>query len=299
MFIKLKNTLPGLILLDKPRNITSHQALAPLKSVLGSKIGHCGTLDPFATGLLIACSASLTKIVSYFQQLSKTYEAKILFGTETDTLDVDGTIIARAPVPTIATIKKEIMHMCGPQMQTPPQYSAIKVNGVRAYANAYSGIESALPPRAIHVHAFQLRRYEPPIATVCLTVSKGSYIRAIARDLAYRCNSVAYLLELRRTHIGDVSVVDAHAPDTFSVAHMIHAKDTSRYNRYCKVCTIPSTYAEQIRCGIDLNTIDLFRKGALQITDKECALLFDKEETLLAICAYQKKKFKYLCACTT
>ena len=294
----MKNTLPGLILLDKPRNITSHQTLAPLKSALGSKIGHCGTLDPFATGLLIACSASLTKIVSYFQQLSKTYEAKILFGAETDTLDLDGNIIARAPIPTIATIKKEIMRMCGPQMQAPPQYSAIKINGVRAYTNAYSGIESVLPLRSIHVHEFELRRYEPPIATVCLTVSKGSYVRAIARDLAYRCNSVAYLLELRRTRIGTINVADSHAPDTFSLAHMIHAKDISKYNRYCKVCTIPGTYSEQIRRGIDLNTIDLFRKGALQITEKECVLLFDEEETLLAICAYQKKQFKYLCVCT-
>lgn len=273
----------GLILLDKPPQISSHNALAPLKTALGTRIGHCGTLDPFASGLLIAVSGALTKIAAYFQGLPKTYHAEICFGSTTDTLDHEGQLVAQGgTLPDEQALCRAIDDMRGKQMQLPPQYSALKVNGERAYARARRGEASALAARPVEIYAFELERYRPPLATVTLTVSVGTYIRAVARDLALRCGSVAYLSALRRTRIGEIAATDACAPATFRADMLISPRRAANLNSRCRIFTVPARYRQRIAHGEPPANIEYFRPPHFSLADDQCALLFD--ETNGSVC---------------
>lgn len=276
-----------------------------MKALLGTRIGHCGTLDPFAEGLLIAVSGACTKIASYFQALPKSYQADICFGATTDTLDPEGEVVARAPLPIEDTVRRQIAAMCGRQMQVPPQYSAVKVGGERAYMRARHGMHTAISARPVEVYSFRLHGYRPPIATVTLTVSTGTYIRAIARDLAQRCGTVAYLTALQRTHIGSFAVADGHVPSAFRVHHLIPPHRLASLNARCKAFVVPARYHHRIQHGGELHRIDYFCTPEYALAEDECALLFEAPSTfeapsaLLAICAYREQQLRYLYVCSS
>ena len=236
---------------------------------------------------MIAVSGPLTKIASYFQELPKTYRAEIRFGSTTDTLDRDGVIVAaEAPLPAPAALADHIAAMRGPQTQVPPQYSAIKVDGARAYSRARRGEQSELAARPIVIHSFALCDYRPPLATVETTVSKGTYIRAIARDLALRCGTIGYVHELRRTKIGAIDVADAHAPDAFRADYLLPPEQIAALNPRCKTIIVPDEYRRRIQNGEPPQRIDFFRSPRLDIAADQCALLVDNSGALLALCAY-------------
>lgn len=218
--------IPRLILIDKPAGLTSFQALYPLKRELGTKkVGHCGTLDKFASGLLIICAGKATSFVPAFTGMDKEYLADVRFGAETDTLDPEGAIVGTGPLPSRSSVEAALPKFLGVSLQVPPVFSALHVDGKRAYKLARAGKVPEMEARSIHIHEIDIVSYDGESGTARIRVvcSKGTYIRSLARDLGLACGSRAYLVGLRRTKIGAFNVDDAVAPDEFVAG--IHAVD--------------------------------------------------------------------------
>jgi tRNA pseudouridine55 synthase len=193
----------GLLLLRKKGGITSFEALYPLKKALGTgKVGHTGTLDKFAEGLLPVLAGRAVKLVPWFSGCDKTYEGIIRFGIETDTLDPEGLPVAEAPPPGREALEAALPAFRGDILQTPPAYSALHVEGQRASRLARSGAEPALPERPISIYRLDLLSYEAPLARIRVHCSKGTYIRSLARDIARAAGSRGHLVFLNRTGVG-------------------------------------------------------------------------------------------------
>lgn len=193
----------GLVLLDKPAGISSFQCLGPIKRALGSRrVGHVGTLDPFASGLLGVLTQRATRLAPLLNGLEKRYLVTIRFGSETDTLDPEGSVVRTAPLPDLERIRRALPALSGRIRQRPPRFSAVQVGGERAYALARRGAQPDLPVREVAVTALDLRRWQPPELTLALTGSAGTYVRSWARDLGEAAGSCAYVVRLRRTAIG-------------------------------------------------------------------------------------------------
>ena len=206
----------GLALIRKPEGITSFQALAPLKRRLGSgKVGHAGTLDRFASGLIVALAENYSRLASYVQRGEKRYRGLVAFGKETATLDPEGETIATAPPPSLAELESALPQFRGPIMQKPPAYSAVHVDGKRAYELARKGAEPGLKERPVEIFSLKLVSYEAGSALLDVRCSSGTYIRALARDLALACDSRAHLAALERLSIGPYSLGDAVSPEDF------------------------------------------------------------------------------------
>ena len=210
-------TTDGLTLLDKPPGVTSFSALKPLKSKLATRrIGHAGTLDKFATGLLVVLIGRYTRLADLFSGLDKCYRATITFGRSTDTLDPEGQTVEEGPVPGLEAIRSAVKELTGTIDQKPPVYSAVHVNGKRAYRIARAGGEPKVVPRRITVHRIDILSCRSPELEVIVDCSKGTYIRALARDLGKLAGSCAYVQSLRRTRIGPYTVSEAVLPESFS-----------------------------------------------------------------------------------
>lgn len=212
--------LAGILLVDKPAGLTSHDVVAAVRRATGEgRVGHAGTLDPMATGLLVVLVGPYTRLEPYLSAATKSYEATIAFGTATDTDDAEGEVVATAPVPSSVLdpehARAAVHALLGDGVQIPPSYSAIKVDGRTAHKAARAGEPLALSPRAFRVEGADLLavRAEPPSWNVALTVSKGTYIRAIARDLGLSLGTRAHLSALRRIASGALSVDAANSLD--------------------------------------------------------------------------------------
>jgi tRNA pseudouridine55 synthase len=194
--------LEGVLLVDKPTAHTSHDVVARLRRKLNMrKIGHAGTLDPMATGLLIMLIGKATRISQYLISLDKEYEGTIELGRTTDSQDADGEVVETRPVPplTEAEARTAMQSFLGDQYQLPPMYSAIKIDGVPLYKSARKGEEIAREPRFIRVMSFDLTRFAPPQLDFRLRSSKGTYVRTLAHDLGQKLGCGAHLSALRRT----------------------------------------------------------------------------------------------------
>jgi tRNA pseudouridine55 synthase len=201
----------GLLLVDKPAGITSHDVVAIVRRVVGSqRVGHTGTLDPFATGLLVVLVGRGTRLIPYIDGEPKVYDATIRFGSETDTDDATGQTTRESDIPEDAAIEVAIAKLTGAIDQVPPSYSAKKVAGTRAYAAARRGIALDLEPSRIIVHRWELGSRAGADIAARLTCSGGTYIRALARDLGRLTNSAAHLAALRRVRSGCFVVDDAY-----------------------------------------------------------------------------------------
>ena len=193
--------MDGILLLRKPAGVTSFQALAPIKKKFPkTKIGHCGTLDRFASGLLILLLGRMTRMNPVFSGLDKAYTATFHFGVQTDTLDPEGAIIAQAECPRDISVL-DPLHFHGIQKQVPPEYSAIHVNGKRASERMRQGEKPELSARDICIHKLDIRG-ELPDVKIDVTCSKGTYIRSLARDMGTHAGSCAMVKELERYWIG-------------------------------------------------------------------------------------------------
>ena len=212
------------MLLDKPEGVSSFQCLGRIKRVLGTRrVGHVGTLDPFASGLIGALTHRCTRLARLLSGLDKCYLATVRFGAETDTLDTEGRTIAAAPVPDFApeTLQRLLHRFSGRLRQEPPAFSAVHVGGQRAYAIARRGDRPVLPERTVTVHSVELVSWCAPDLTVKLTCSAGTYVRAWARDLGRAAASRAYLRALRRLTIGSFQVADAVPPERFAATDLV------------------------------------------------------------------------------
>lgn len=200
----------GVLLVDKPSGVTSHDVVATARRVTRTRrIGHTGTLDPFATGLLILLVGRGTRLIQYVQDEPKVYDATIRFGAETTTDDLTGEVTREAELPSSEEVDRAIILLTGEISQRPPDFSAKKVAGRRAYAAARAGAPLALEPVPVTVHEWQLRRRSPSEIDVTITCGSGTYIRALARDLGRAVGSAAHLVALRRTRSGVFDVASA------------------------------------------------------------------------------------------
>jgi len=204
--------LEGVLLVDKPTDHTSHDVVARLRRKLQMKrIGHAGTLDPMATGLLIMLIGKATKISQYLISLDKEYEGTIELGKVTDSQDAQGQVMETKPVPALTEpeLRTAMQGFLGDQYQTPPMYSAIKIDGVPLYKSARKGEEIEREPRFIRVSEFELTRFGLPAFDFRLRCSKGTYVRTIAHDLGQRLGCGAHLAALRRTATDRFNIAQA------------------------------------------------------------------------------------------
>ena len=217
-FCSCNSPVDGIVLYAKQSGITSFSSLWAVKHALNTtKIGHTGTLDSFADGLLVVCAGRLTKLAGAITAFNKDYEAVIAFGKETDTLDPFGTVIRTAPFPAIDALKNSIEKFTGRIKQIPPAFSALHINGRRASDLARNGKPAELSARPVIVFKSELKDvvYDDEklktvkYAQIAFSVSKGTYIRCLARDIAADCGSAAHLEGLRRTKVGNFDLRDA------------------------------------------------------------------------------------------
>ncbi len=202
--------MDGILLIDKQTGKTSHDVVAAIRRRTGEKrVGHAGTLDPFATGLLVLCVGKATRLVEFMEGHDKEYEAVIRLGRMTDTDDRDGTILEeRAVHHAPEEIEARLVDFTGTLQQIPPRYAAIKIGGRKLYEYARAGEEVQVPPRTVRVDRFEMLDWSSPILKARIRCSKGTYIRALARDLG------GSLDELRRTMSGPFRIENASSEES-------------------------------------------------------------------------------------
>lgn len=213
-----RNKINGWINLDKPLEMTSTQAVGKVKKLLSmKKVGHAGTLDPLATGILPIAVGEATKTVQFLQNREKGYDFTIQWGEARDTDDAEGDIIATSDViPTTDDIEAALSQFIGPIEQIPPKYSAIKIQGDRAYDLAREGVEFELEARTVHIHSLKLVSTTETSASFACVCGKGTYIRSLARDLSTALGTFGYITALRRTFVGGFTQDSAISFDKLS-----------------------------------------------------------------------------------
>jgi tRNA pseudouridine55 synthase len=202
----------GLLIIHKDTGMTSHDVVAKVRKILHQKrVGHAGTLDPAASGVLPICVGQGTRVAEYLSESGKAYQAETTFGIVTDTYDSEGTIIRTADTAGLTQdqIEAELVHFLGPQMQMPPRYSAIKIQGQPAYKRSRAGETIELDSRPIEIFQLQILTWSPPCLTLAIECSKGTYIRSLAYDLGERLGCGGYLTSLIRTRSGPFSLTES------------------------------------------------------------------------------------------
>ncbi len=214
--------MDGILIINKPKGYTSHDIVAIVKKMCGQKVGHTGTLDPNATGVLPLLIGKGTLMSKYLINHDKEYEAVLKLGIKTDTADIEGNIILKEEVKkesiTNEKINQVFKSMIGKQKQIPPMYSAIKINGRKLYEYARRGESIELNPRDIEIYSLNLINYNETNNEIKFKVkcSKGTYIRTLCEDIAGRLDSIGFMKELNRTKVGDFSIDDAIDFETLS-----------------------------------------------------------------------------------
>ena len=213
--------LHGILLVDKEQGWTSHDVVAKARGLTHQrKIGHTGTLDPMATGLLVLCLGDATRFVEYMTGHDKRYDAAMVLGATTDTDDAEGTVISRRPVPSLdpATLRQLEQQFTGILSQRPPAFSAVKVGGQRAYAAARAGRQLELAERPVTVHAIQLEQADADQLQMTVHCGSGTYIRSLARDIGAALGCGGHVTALRRMSAGRFDVAAAVTIDTVAKA---------------------------------------------------------------------------------
>ena len=207
--------MDGIIIINKPKNCTSHDIVRKAKKILNEKVGHTGTLDPNATGVLPLLIGKGTQISKYIIDHDKTYEAVLQLGEKTDTADVEGEVIETKPVDSKCLeakfIEQTLKALEGEQEQVPPMYSAIKVNGKKLYEYARKGEKVEIEPRKIEIYSLKLININEADKQIEFRVScsKGTYIRTLCENIAEKLGTVGYMKELKRTQVGEFKIEDA------------------------------------------------------------------------------------------
>ena len=204
----------GIILIDKNEGFTSSDTVRFAgRRLKAGKAGHTGTLDKFASGLLVCLAGSFTRLSSYLTEQDKVYEAVFEFGRETETLDPEGAVCAEGGIPVLEDLESALVGFRGEILQKPPLYSAVHIDGTRAYKRALKGEVPDMPSRRIFIDSLEITGYTAPFLSVRVACSKGTYIRSLARDIAYSLGTVAYVKSLRRLQVGRARIEDAIGVD--------------------------------------------------------------------------------------
>ncbi len=264
----------GVILIDKPEGWTSHDVVAKLRGIMKiKKVGHTGTLDPMATGLLPVCFGKATRVASFLSDTDKTYEAALRLGEETDTQDATGKVLRVREVPAgiEGQVAEVVASFVGSYSQVPPMYSAIKVKGVPLYKVARAGQVIDREPREVEIRTIQLHRIEGQTVYFSVTCSKGTYVRTLCADIGERLGVCGHLMALRRVRCGDLGIEDALTVEQFCEQYAQGTWEASARSISEALCRLPAVSVEadhlwKIRCGaaVDLQAVrrhDLFKKG--------------------------------------
>ena len=278
----------GWLLIDKPIGITSFQSVNSLQKLLGVKIGHCGTLDPFASGFLLVAINKATKLVEYVMNFEKNYSFDVQWGTATDTDDLTGTIINNCSIiPKEDEILEKLSTFIGNIDQVPPIFSAIKVNGIRAYQYARKGIDITLKPRQVKLSKFSLLEHKDNISSFNIVTGKGFYVRSLARDLARSLNTFAHVIKLRRNLNG-----------VFHKKNMVSYEKTNDFLHktelydYIMSRVLPLDY---VLSGIHTHHLDLSESQKLRngqhvfvksLTKDDSKVAVKNGKELVALCSY-------------
>jgi tRNA pseudouridine55 synthase len=202
----------GLLNLDKPAGVTSRDVVNRVQRLVKPhKVGHCGTLDPLATGVLVIAIGPATRLVEYVQRMSKTYRGTFLLGRSSDTEDTEGRVVelSSAPIPTEQQLQAALPLFVGTIQQVPPAYSALKVAGQRSYDLARSGKSTAHQPRPVEIHSLDIVRFAYPELELLIRCGSGTYVRSLGRDLARAVGTEAILSSLRREAIGPFTLAES------------------------------------------------------------------------------------------
>lgn len=281
----------GILLIDKEKGYTSHDVVAKLKGILGQKkIGHTGTLDPDATGVLPVLVGKATKLSDMLTAENKVYDAVLCLGITTDTQDCGGTVLKERTVnASDDDIKAAIISFEGSYEQLPPMYSAIKVNGKKLYELARKGVTVERKPRRVSIEKIEIKDITPPFATIRVYCSKGTYIRTLCHDIGEKLGCGAAMKELRRIESGDFSVEDA-----VSISKVQDLADVKKADSLIipiekalsglPVFTVKKAYNKALING---NELDIsWGEGN---TENESVLVFSEEGALVGIYAKNKK----------
>ena len=251
--------MDGIILINKQKNYTSHDVVNKVKKITKSKVGHTGTLDPNATGVLPLLLGNATKISKYLINHDKEYEVLLQLGTKTDTADAEGKIIEEKDVNIDSlseeNVKKVLSTFLGKQKQMPPMYSAIKVNGKKLYQYARQGQEVEIKPREIEIYKIKLINLDKKQKQISLVVScsKGTYIRSLCEDIADRLGTVGFMKELNRTKVGEFNIKDCGTIEEFE----------EKYNKndFSDIITIEEIFKENPKIELDNLNIKQYLNG--------------------------------------
>ena len=251
--------MDGIILINKQKNYTSHDVVNKVKKITKSKVGHTGTLDPNATGVLPLLLGNATKISKYLINHDKEYEVLLQLGTKTDTADAEGKIIEEKDVNIDSlseeNVKKVLSTFLGKQKQIPPMYSAIKVNGKKLYQYARQGQEVEIKPREIEIYKIKLINLDKKQKQISLVVScsKGTYIRSLCEDIADRLGTVGFMKELNRTKVGEFNIKDCVTVEEFE----------EKYNKndFSDIITIEEIFKENPKIELDNLNIKQYLNG--------------------------------------
>ena len=269
----------GIFLINKEANWTSFDICAKVKRLFNTKkVGHSGTLDPFAEGLMIVCLGQATKIIPFLEHYNKTYLATIKLGEETNTLDNTGNIIDKKDVLnySLEEIKNVLNSFLGKSQQIPPMFSALKHDGVPLYSLAREGIEIERKPRDIEIFSIELIEYNKPFLTFKCKVSKGTYIRTLAKDIAIKLSTVGHLVKLIRTNIDKFDLNMAKKVNELTINDSISIVE---------MLTLPTLI-------VDKEIEKKIRNGnKLSLQGKNMLLLINEKNEALAI--YEKKEDGY------
>lgn len=255
--------MDGIILVNKEKDFTSHDVVSIVKKITESKVGHTGTLDPNATGVLPLLIGNATKISKYLINHDKEYEAVIQLGKKTTTADIEGEVIEEKEVPEKIYIECEniLKSFIGKQKQTPPAYSAVKVNGKKLYSYAREGIKIEIEPRNIEIYNIELMNINKEEKQISFRVScsKGTYIRSLCEDIADKLGTVGYMKDLKRTKVGDFEIKEAITIDEL--------KEKFEKNDFSDVITIENIFKDMPKIELNENNIKQYLNG-VKITEK-------------------------------
>lgn len=258
--------MDGIILIDKPKGVTSHDIVYKVKKLLNEKVGHTGTLDPNATGVLPLLVGRGTKLSKYLMNHDKTYIVTLKLGEKTDTADSEGKVIEKKEVSKEVFSKEKLLQtfsdFTGKILQTPPIYSAIKVNGKKLYEYARKGQEVEIKPREIEIYKISLIEINQIANTIEFEVScsKGTYIRSLCEDIAKELNTVGYMKELRRVQVGEFLIKDSITVEDlqknednkdFILSHFI---DLQKYFAKFRIIELSQEEARKFLNGVKLSS---------------------------------------------
>ena len=281
-------SMDGILLLNKPVGYTSRKVCNEISRIYNEKrVGHVGTLDPFASGLLIVAMGKCTKSVTFFDEAIKEYEADIVLGKETDTLDNTGNFISELEVPTISEeqIRGVLIGFLGDQTQIPPMTSAIHVNGKRLYEYAHEGKEVERPSRDIHIYELKLISFKSNVVTIYCKVSKGTYIRTLGSDIANKLGTVGYLNRLVRVGVEPFKLEEASSYEE------VKEKTAKMYS----TGDILSRFMNTV--SFDDKKIEDIKNGKITFLDKETKdnriLVVDSKGNAVAVYTKENGKLKF------